>query len=371
MKRTGWIAAAIVAITLTSCDSPEPQKESNTTLSGQLTGNPAGIFILEYLSNSTAGPVDTLELDAAGNFKAELFLEHSGFYRLRNSETNFINFILNPNDQAAMEGDGNVLGEVEFSQSPQTDFYHELLSELQVYEMKGDSLSRIMRAAEMQQDIPTYLNGQKAWDSLRDDYLAYLKSFTKDHMGEIVSVVPLTKLSPETDMVIFDKAVQALGEQDLENEYYLSLKQRVDDARKLAIGSPAPEITLPNPDGEIVPLSSLRGKYVLIDFWASWCKPCRRENPNVVKMYHEYKDKGFDIYSVSLDREKTHWKMAIEQDGLTWNHVSDLKYFQSEAAALYNIQGIPQTFLIDPDGNIIAKNLRGDALKQKLAEILG
>lgn len=134
-------------------------------------------------------------------------------------------------------------------------------------------------------------------------------------------------------------------------------------------GAEAPDFRLPDPNGKMVALSDLRGKVVLVDFWASWCGPCRMENPNVVKMYAKYKDKGFEILGVSLDKEKGAWLQAIQQDGLTWKHVSDLKYWQSEAARLYNVTGIPMTFLIGKDGKILAKNLRGPALENKLKEL--
>ena len=136
-----------------------------------------------------------------------------------------------------------------------------------------------------------------------------------------------------------------------------------------AIGQPAPEIELPNPEGQVVKLSSFKGKYVLVDFWAKWCGPCRKENPNVVRAYNQYKDKGFTVFGVSLDRSKDDWLRAIQEDGLTWTHVSDLKYWQSEAAKTYNINAIPFSVLLDPQGVIIGKNLRGAALENKLAEI--
>ncbi len=144
----------------------------------------------------------------------------------------------------------------------------------------------------------------------------------------------------------------------------------------LSIGDVAPELKFKNPDGEFISLSSLRGKVVLVDFWASWCQPCRVENPNVVRLYDKYHDKklgnanGFEVYSVSLDQEKSKWVSAIQKDNLKWDaHVSDLKFWKSEAARIYNISSIPYTVLIDEKGVIIGKNLRGPALERALSNM--
>jgi thiol-disulfide isomerase/thioredoxin len=137
------------------------------------------------------------------------------------------------------------------------------------------------------------------------------------------------------------------------------------------VGGIAPDLEYTSPAGKKIKLSSLRGKIVLLDFWASWCGPCRRENPAVVAAYQKYKDKGFDIYSVSLDQDKGRWEGAIAADNLTWaSHVSDLKGWQSEPAAKYGVHSIPAQFLLDKEGRIIAKNLRGEELSRKLAELL-
>ncbi|OFY41669.1 MAG: hypothetical protein A2X18_10075 [Bacteroidetes bacterium GWF2_40_14] len=142
--------------------------------------------------------------------------------------------------------------------------------------------------------------------------------------------------------------------------------------KKTMVGAVAPDFTQNDPDGNPVKLSSFRGKYVLVDFWASWCGPCRGENPNVVNAFNQYKDKGFTVLGVSLDDEKgkQKWLDAIKKDGLTWTHVSDLKYWNNEVSKSYGIRSIPQNVLIDPNGVIVGKNLRGKALLDKLAEIL-
>ena len=136
------------------------------------------------------------------------------------------------------------------------------------------------------------------------------------------------------------------------------------------VGKQAPEISLPDTEGRTVKLSSFRGKYVLVDFWASWCGPCRRENPNVVQAYNQFKNKNFTILGVSLDKQKEAWEKAIVDDNLNWTHISDLKYWQSEVVPIYEIAGIPFNVLVDPDGKVVAENLRGNALEQKLQEVL-
>jgi thiol-disulfide isomerase/thioredoxin len=149
-------------------------------------------------------------------------------------------------------------------------------------------------------------------------------------------------------------------------QQFLNNLQRLQGVNE---GAMAPEINLATPEGPTLALSSLRGKYVLIDFWASWCGPCRRENPNVVKTYAAYKDRGFEIYGVSLDQNREAWLKAIETDKLVWKHVSDLQYWSSAGAQAYQVNSIPQTFLVNREGRIIAKGLRGAALDQYLAQL--
>lgn len=152
-----------------------------------------------------------------------------------------------------------------------------------------------------------------------------------------------------------------------------TLGNRIDIAKKTSVGMMAMDFTQDDTSGVPVSLSSLRGKYVLVDFWASWCGPCRRENPNIVTAFQKYKDKGFHVLGVSLDRpgQKDRWMKAIYDDKLTWTHVSDLKFWDNAAAKQYGVQAIPYSLLLDPQGKIIAKNLRGEELQKKLAEIFG
>jgi peroxiredoxin len=181
----------------------------------------------------------------------------------------------------------------------------------------------------------------------------------------------LVEYLPADEFVtVHDSVLSTLIKLYPENYIVKAKYQEIEVKKKLALGYPAPEITLQDTAGKLFSLSSLRGKVVLIDFWASWCRPCRVENPNMVKLYQNYKQYGFDILGVSLDQSKDNWVGAIEKDGLIWNHVSDLKGWQSAAGAAYGVRSIPFTVLVDKKGNIIAKGLRGQALEEKIREVL-
>ena len=196
------------------------------------------------------------------------------------------------------------------------------------------------------------------------------RTFVQKNPTEFASLLGIENLDPEKDFALYQLVEKGLSKKYPTSEYVTALSRRVNEMNKLNIGTLAPEIKLQDTKGVFFSLSSLKGKIVLIDFWASWCKPCRAENPNVVKVYEKYKSKGFEILGVSLDKDRDAWLKAIEEDKLAWKQVSDLALWNSIVVQLYNITGIPYTVLVDKDGKIIAKNLRGEELENKLEELL-
>jgi peroxiredoxin len=176
-------------------------------------------------------------------------------------------------------------------------------------------------------------------------------------------------LTPDDDFSYLDSLAVRFEKEKPGHVYTQKMRNFMEVPRRLAIGKKVPDMQLPNPGGKVLSISSFRGKWLLLDFWASWCKPCRAESPFLVSVHNLYKSKGLEILSVSLDADRDAWMKAIVQDDLNWAHVSDLKGWESESARLFAIQAIPASYLINPEGVITAKNLRGKDLEQKLMEI--
>jgi peroxiredoxin len=237
------------------------------------------------------------------------------------------------------------------------------------------ALEEKQKAATAEQKAsPEYIKKEKADEKAIDDLSAATdKKFIQENPNSIISLNALETLAYSADYVDLKPLYDALTPAVKSTDAGKALGERMPKLKAVALGAVAPEFAEADTSGKVINLSSFRGQYVLIDFWASWCGPCRRENPNVVKAYNHYKGQKFTILGVSLDKPnaKDKWLAAIHKDGLTWTHVSDLKFWDSKAAGLYAVRGIPQNFLLDPNGKIIAKNLRGDDLEDKLAEIFG
>jgi peroxiredoxin len=332
------------------------------------------IMIQEISDNPGVLYKDTIQLKSNYTFLKKVTLKEPGYYRINFYNRQVLTVILDKADLEVNVDGNNPQGFYEVKGSP----------DLELIRVVQEKLAAVDNSTEVKRINEEYQTAYKNQDAQKISQLQgeYMAARTKIH-DEVAAF--LEKQQPslgllnllqqntldkdkyfKTYLIVAEKVKQGWSNYSQGKSFLVM----VEAMRTTAIGQPAPEIALPDPNGNIVKLSSLKGKYVLVDFWAKWCGPCRQENPNVVKVFNKYKDKGFTVFGVSLDRKKEDWLQAIEQDGLTWTHVSDLKYWQSEAAKTYNITAIPFSVLVDPNGIIVDKNLRGQALEKRLSELL-
>ena len=359
----------LALFTFFSCGNTSTQEDDGKVeIKGQLVNAPSGVVILSQFTDSRPKVLDTLSVNDSGEFSYELEVDTPTFYELNLYGQRSVRLALLDED-VEVSYDFNSPSSLSIEGSQDSKEMLKLETLMNEYQVQVNNLNEAYYEAMGNNDSEKIKEIQSQALLLESSQADRVKE-TINSMGDsFAALAAIGLLNPKNDFPFLDELVERLNENYPGTIAILQMKQQLDEMRALSVGQPAPEIELPNPDGEIIKLSDLRGKYVLIDFWAAWCKPCRVENPNVVRLYNQYKDKGFEVFGVSLDRTKEDWVKAIADDGLTWPQVSDLKYFNSEAAETYQIQAIPATYMIDPDGKIIAKDLRGPSLENKLAEL--
>ncbi len=228
---------------------------------------------------------------------------------------------------------------------------------------------RQYKTAQESQDSAKISEAEALYDSTEHKEDLFVLDYCSHHPGQLSTPYILYRNLYRYKLNDLEPVVSLLSPEVTSSKYGKKLMQHIEKLRNVQVGKPAPEIALADTNGKIFKLSELKGKYVLIDFWASWCSPCRAENPNVVAAYRKFHQSGFDILGVSLDKNKSHWLEAIHEDKLSWHHVSDLQGWNNAAAKEYAINSIPSNLLIDPEGTIIHKSLRGEKLQETLTEI--
>jgi peroxiredoxin len=343
------------------------------TIRGKVGFPQSGQIIIQEMKEGSKGFQDTIGLKKDYTFAKTIKLNEPGYYRLNFYNKQMLNVILDKEDIEVNVDGNSQQGFVEIKGSPDIDLIQEVqrLQEKVNTDPAMDQLNQEFTAASQRKDMAKIQELQSRYQQIVKKYhdeIAALMVKESPSLA-VINLLQSNVLDKDQYYNTYVQVAEKLKKEWPDYSQSANFVRFVESMKLTAVGQPAPEIALPSPEGNVVALSSMKGKYVLVDFWAKWCGPCRQENPNVVRAYQKYKDKGFTVFGVSLDRNRADWLQAINEDNLTWTHVSDLKYWQSEAAKTYNITGIPFSLLLDPNGVIIAKNLRGAALDRKLAEI--
>lgn len=381
-----FVLLVLVAVALSSCTDPNAYK-----ITGEIEGADGKKIVMERVKGNTLEPVDSTTIEN-GTFEFKGVTEEAHFYTLR-AENQMIPLIVAPGEEVEISASFNTMGEAyQISGSRGSELVRSFNVEYNKNLTTLDSLGKIYRENQDKEgfeQIQEKLDGE--YKALVEKQRDFSLRFIDENYDCLATLYVLYQqfppqtgafvIDPVQDADKFEKVASALTEKYPNSVEVKGLKQFMAQAKQQAErqqqadqvsgeGVTAPDIAQPTPQGDTLRLSSLRGKYVLLDFWAAWCRPCRMENPNLVENYNKYKSKGFEIYQVSLDKTKEQWVAAIQKDNLgQWLHVSDLQYWNSAPAKKYGVQAIPANFLLDPEGKIIARNLRGPALGQKLEEV--
>ncbi len=366
--RLSIILCLLGSFSIVACSSSS--KES--PLSGVVSKHANAWLYLEQVKDNNVVPIDSAKTNEKGEFTFKQKIEVKDFYRLRISQNNFVFIVLDPKEKVRYENN-NVLLQQDYtlSGSEEGKLVLEIKQLRQSINTHRDSLIQIINNAPAEQRGQLQKTMEEGYNQFVNSRLEKARNIIKTKTDKLAAVTAAEMLDQDADFESYALLAESLKKNYPKSGFAQNFINRVEQMKATAIGSMAPEINLPSPDGQNIALSSLRGKVVLIDFWASWCGPCRMENPNVVRLYNEVKDKGFEVYSVSLDKDKNAWVNAIQKDGLVWkSHVSDLQFWGSSVVKQYGFSGIPFTVLIDRDGKIIGKGLRGEQLEEAVKKQL-
>ena len=364
-----------IALIMFSCNQEPDGFTINGTLRGEFEEG-TNVFLKKIGDDNQPVEVDTAKL-SEGQFKFKGISSTPELHYIFVDKTPGYTAVILENGEIEFSAQKDSLGFAEIKGTPQNDVFADYLDKSRELSERRMAIQQDMQNAACEEAVVTGLRDEM--QDLIDEYKDFEVDYIKKNPNALISALLLdraiaTKAMPIDEVQkLYDALTQEIkdsrpGKRVLEG--IEALKTAEETKKNTQIGATAPNFSGPNPEGKTIALADVMGKVTLVDFWAAWCKPCRAENPNVVAVYNKYHDKGLNIVGVSLDRTAEAWKKAIADDGLEWNHISNIAYFDDQIAKLYNVDAIPAAFLLDANGVIVAKNLRGPALEEKVAELL-
>mgnify|MGYP003537367311 FL=1 len=372
MKKIVFIITS--ALLFVACNN---LKDNEFLISGTANGVENGKKVFIEVQTETGSLAKDTAVVTDGKFELKGITDgiDIGFVRIENEEINLPIILEEGNININIVKDS--LHKSTLGGTPNNDKFQKFNTESRAISEKVAKFEKDngpeMQKAQMSNDTVTINKLLKEYKKFQNEMNDYSKKFIKENPDAYLSVLLLENflmrqyLTPEEIKSYFD----GLNKEVKETKSGKKIKTTLDAMTAIVIGKPAPNFSGPTPEGKTISLKETLGKVTIIDFWASWCGPCRAENPNVVALYNEFHPQGLNIIGVSLDKDAAKWKEAIAKDGLIWPHVSNLKFWEDPIAKQYNVQSIPATFILDEKGNIVAKDLRGEELRAKVAALLG
>lgn len=355
---------------------------SGRTVTAHIEGGAGRTLYFDKFQGNKPQHVDSVKLDADGNGTLKLARMPLDFYGLTLGEKDMVVLVLDSAENVTVEAKvGSFQAPDKVEGSMHSGLLYDYFKGSKKFDTEKQQLVERVNADHSDTAALSRIN------AINREFYDFSRRFAQENKGSPAVLAAMSRLDAQQEMPLFVEVREALRKTMPYSEYFAGFRDQVDRMEQqmaamkaqeeqmarldnlIPVGSTAPDFTQPTPEGRNISLSDLKGQVVLIDFWASWCRPCRMENPNVKKVYARFHGKGFEILGVSLDKEKGAWTNAIQQDGLPWKHVSDLGWWNNAVAQEYGVSSIPYTVLVGRDGKVIAKNLRGEALEQKLAEV--